>query len=173
MKRNLKLAGIGLGVLGLLALSLFSVVIAAQGRSLAQGCCSLTQAPGIQSQTRVFDPAQYKGKVLVVNFMAEWCTGCWAELPGFVKLHQELKDRGLAFVGISVQSSREGTQKMIQQFGIPYPVFLDPEGKIAVERYRLTGMPSTFIYDKGGKLVKSLRGEVSASVLKAIVEGLL
>lgn len=176
MKWLTKFAWVALGGVGLLGLSVFTVATVAQDRGLAQGCClqpAVAQASQIQNQASAFDPAQYRGKVLVVNFMAEWCASCWVELPGFVKLYREFKDRGLSMVGISVQSSVEGTQTLIKQFSIPYPVFLDPEGKVAVERYRLTGMPSTFIYDKGGKLVKSLRGEVSAEVLRAIVEGLM
>lgn len=171
-----KSAWLPLSRLGLLGLLVFSIAIVANREGFAQGCCLLptvAQVSQIQSQASAFDPAQYQGKVLVVNFMAEWCTGCWAELPGLVNLYQEFKSRGVAFVGISVQSSKEGTQNLIKQFGISYPVYLDPDGKLAVGRYRLTGMPSTLIYDKNGKLVKSLRGKVSSSVLRAIVEGLL
>lgn len=177
MKPLSKGVWIGLGVLAFLALSFISLAIVVPRTGLA--CCPLpaaaaqAQASGIQSEASTFDPAQYRGKVLVVNFMAEWCTGCWAELPGFVRLYREYKGRGLAVVGISVQSSREGTLKLIKQFGISYPIYLDSEGRLAVERYRLTGMPSTFIYDKSGRLVKSLRGEVPEQVLRAIVEGLL
>jgi peroxiredoxin len=158
----------GLGVLGFLVLVSFS--LANQGRSLTQPAA---QVKGIQSEATAFNPAQHKGRVLVVNFMAEWCTGCFEELPEFVRLYQKFKDRGLAMVGISVQSSREGTLQIMRQFDIPYPVYLDPQGKVAAGQYRLTGMPSTFIYDRSGKLVKSIRGVVSDQVLKATVEGLL
>lgn len=164
------------GILALLALAFVALTIAPP--RAVRTCClpageGTAQALGIQGMASAFDPAHYRGKVLVVNFMAEWCPGCWAELPAFVRLYQEYRGRGLAVVGISVGSSREGTLKLIQQFGIAYPVYLDPEGHVAVERFRLTGMPSTFIYDQNGKLVRSLRGEVSEPMLKAIVEALL
>ncbi|WP_341474609.1 TlpA disulfide reductase family protein [Thermus altitudinis] len=165
-----------LGILASLALAF--VFPAASPLQADRTCCppsggGATLAPGIQGMASAFDPAQYRGKVLIVNFMAEWCPGCWSELPGLVRLSWKYKDRGLAVVGISVGSLREGTLKLIQQFGIAYPVYLDPEGRVAVERFRLTGMPSTFIYDKNGKLVRSLRGGVSEPVLKTIVAALL
>ena len=46
--------------------------------------------------------AQWKGKVLVVNFWATWCVPCREEMPEFVKLQSELGDRGLQFVGIAI-----------------------------------------------------------------------
>ena len=46
--------------------------------------------------------AQWRGKVMVVNFWATWCEPCRAEMPEFVKIQRELGPKGLQFVGIAV-----------------------------------------------------------------------
>src|SRR5689334_7855194 len=49
-----------------------------------------------------FNSADFSGKVLVVNFWATWCIPCIQEIPSFNKVHRELKDKGVAVVGISM-----------------------------------------------------------------------
>jgi thiol-disulfide isomerase/thioredoxin len=146
----------------------------AQGQAVAQ-CCPIPspQSAPIQGVAATFDPARYKGQVLVVNFMAAWCPSCYAEIPGFVKLYPKLQGKGVVFVAIAVQTTREETEALVRRFSIPYPIYLDPSGGVAVDRYRLQAMPTTLIFDKQGRKVKELRGEVSAEALWAHLEGLL
>ena len=49
--------------------------------------------------------ADFKGKVVIVNFWATWCGPCKIEIPDFVKLYSEYKDKGLVIVGISIDDS--------------------------------------------------------------------
>jgi peroxiredoxin len=110
--------------------------------------------------------------VVVVNFMAGWCRPCWGEIPGFVEVYEDFKMQGLTVVGISLQTPRDQTQTMIDQLGITYPVYEDATGQVALDRFRLRSMPTTFIF-KGGREVERLDGEVSAQQLRDAVEGLL
>ena len=114
----------------------------------------------------------YRGKVVVVNYMAGWCKSCWGEIPGFIEVHNEYKDRGVTVVGISLQTSREQTQVMIDRLGIPYPVYEDLEGYTASNRFRLKAMPTTFIFNDG-QLTSRLDGPVSAQALRSYVEDAL
>lgn len=155
----------------ILAIGLF---LLAPGQAVAQ-CCPIPspQSAPIQKDAAAFDPARYKGQVLVVNFMAAWCPSCYAEIPGFVKLYPKLQGKGVAFVAIAVQTTREETEALVRRFSIPYPVYLDESGRVAVDKYRLQAMPTTLIFDKQGRKVKELRGEVSAEALWAYLGGLL
>lgn len=119
-----------------------------------------------------FDPARYKGQVLVINFMAAWCPSCYAEIPGFVRLYPKLQEKGVAFVAIAVQMEREEAEALVKRFSIPYPVYLDGDGRWSVERYRIQTIPTTLIFDKQGRRMKELRGEVSAEALWAYLGGL-
>lgn len=174
MRLLFKSLGVGLGMGASLALLLASLALVGPGVA----CCPLppaagqAQASGLLGEANAFDPARYRGKVLVVNLMAEGCAGCWAELSGLERVYRAYRGRGLAVLGIAVGSSGEGILRLAKRFGLSYPIYLDPEGRL-LERRRLTGMPSILVYDKSGRLVRSLRGEVPEPELRAIVEGLL
>ena len=91
-----------------------------------------------------------KGKVVLVNFWATWCPPCRKEIPDLDALYSRFKDSGFVILGIS--DEEEGkvrpfatTQK------IKYPILLDP-GRKVTERFRVGGIPKSFIYDREGKL---------------------
>lgn len=149
------------------------IFLLAQGQVVAQ-CCPIPSPQGapIQGDAIAFDPARYKGQVLVINFMAAWCPSCYAEIPGFVRLYPKLQEKGVAFVAIAVQTKREEAEALVKRFSIPYPVYLDGDGGLSVEKYRIQYMPTTLIFDKQGRRMKELRGEVSAEALWAYLGGL-
>jgi thiol-disulfide isomerase/thioredoxin len=131
------------------------------------------EAAGIVGDAASLDvAASYPGKVVVVNYMAGWCQSCWGEIPGFIDVYEEYKGRGVVMIGISLQTPREQTQTMIDRLGIPYPVYQDLEGNVALNRFRLKTMPTTLIF-KDGQLTYRLDGEVSAQVLRSYVEDAL
>ena len=127
----------------------------------------------IAGEAAALDLSRYTGRVVVVNFMAGWCPSCWAEIPGFLEVYHDLKDRGLVLVGIALQTPVEDTRRMIQRLGITYPVYLDEDGRASIERFGLRSMPTTLIFDQTGRLVQHLAGEVPADVLRRILEELL
>lgn len=133
----------------------------------------LSLASGIQGQAANLDLSQYAGQVVVVNFMAGWCASCWAEIPDFVEVYEDHKTQGLVMLGISLQTPPEQTLSMIEQMGISYPVFQDEDGKVALERFGLRAMPTTFVYNRKGELAKRLDGEVSGQMLLAAINDLL
>ena len=111
----------------------------------------------------------YAGKVVVVNYMATWCTACQAEVPGLVKTFDRFRDRGVQLVGVSLQTSRGETRAMIGKLGIDYPVYLDSTGAAATQRFHLLGMPTTLVF-KDGRLIRRFDGEISGARLGAYLE---
>ena len=66
--------------------------------------------------------ADYKGKVVIVNFWATWCGPCKVEIPDFVSLYAEYKDKGLVIVGISINDSAEELKSFMAEYKMNYPV---------------------------------------------------
>lgn len=102
-------------------------------------------------------------KVVLINFWATWCGPCRREIPDLVALQRDLKDKGFEVVGLTVEdpvSDREAVQDFAKRLSINYKVgfsskemfFIfngaDPRGPI----------PQTFIFDRNGKLVDSVKG---------------
>ena len=135
-------------------------------------------APDFQARTpddRPVHLADYKGKVVFLNFWATWCEPCREEMPGMERLHRAYKDRGLVVLAVSRDSQGASVvNPFVKKFGLTFPVALDP--KMAVrERYGVWAVPSTFIIDRAGKRVLFANGsrEWDSKSAHALMESLL
>jgi Thiol-disulfide isomerase and thioredoxins len=115
--------------------------------------------------------AAYRGRPLVVNFFASWCTPCLAELPGFERVHQELNQQ-VAFLGLNLQDRPADGRWVVEETGITYDVGRDPSGEL-FRTLRGVAMPTTVFVDAQGRVVDVHSGELSAGALKSKIEGLL
>lgn len=103
--------------------------------------------------------ATFKGKVILVNFWATWCGPCRAEVPDLVELQTEHRD-DLVVLGILVQDAwDEDVQAFAAEFKVNYPL-LDASRRTDVEEAfgPMWGLPTTFIVDRAGKIVKKQTG---------------
>jgi peroxiredoxin len=94
--------------------------------------------------------ADYKGKVLALNFWATWCPPCREEIPEFIEAYKSLKDAGLEILGLSVDSlPLEKLREWTVKAGINYPVAVaTPE---ILEAYRPGELiPTTILIDRKG-----------------------
>jgi peroxiredoxin len=92
--------------------------------------------------------SQHKGKVVLVDFWAQWCEPCKKELPELEKLHKQYGGR-VVFLGISIDKQKDNAEKLARQLGITFEVLLDPAGSVA-STYDLPKMPTSFLVDKKG-----------------------
>jgi thiol-disulfide isomerase/thioredoxin len=100
--------------------------------------------------------ADYKGKVIFLNFWATWCMPCVAELPSIEKLHSQFKD-DVAFLLISNESSEKvKNYHTKKEYTVPFHI-QDSESVIPQQYYH-QGIPTTFIINKNGKIVKASSG---------------
>ena len=102
--------------------------------------------------------ANYRGKVVFLNFWATWCPPCVEEMPSMEMLYQKLQGREFEILAINVGGEGE---KIIRPFmdkhSLTFPVLLDPDKK-TYGLYRLTGIPETFIIDKNGIIDSKIIG---------------
>ena len=116
--------------------------------------------------------ADYKGKVVIVNFWATWCGPCKTEIPDFVKLYSEYKDKGLVIVGISVDDSPEQLQAFMKEFGMNYPVVqMTPDVETAWGPFY--GYPTSFIVARDGSICTKHIGPASKEQFEREIKALL
>lgn len=117
------------------------------------------------------DSESFRGKVLVVNYWATWCGPCRFETPSLVNISNEFKNRGVELVGVTVDDNLEDVPPFIEKYKIPYKILLpgnDPNlGNGSLK------LPTTFLYDKNGKLAKKYTGMVLESTLRSDIESIL
>jgi peroxiredoxin len=121
--------------------------------------------------------AQYKGKVVLLNFWATWCGPCQVEMPHLQKLHTDFSAKGLVILGISADEARDKSKvkPLITGKGITYPVLLDPT-RVVVGQYNPTSiLPYNVIVDRTGAIAKQHSGYNPGDelTLRAEIEALL
>jgi len=100
----------------------------------------------------------YKGKVVLLNIWATWCPPCVEEMPSMEKLYRELKNEGFEILAISVDvSGAETVIPFMKKHKLSFPALTDTIG--AIKRlYQTTGVPESFVIDKGGIIVEKIIG---------------
>ena len=94
---------------------------------------------------------ELRGNVVVVNFWATWCPPCRKEMPDLETLYKQFKDQGLVILAISDEDAGK-VRPFVAEQKVTYPILLDPGRKVN-ELFQIEGIPKTFVYDRGGKLV--------------------
>lgn len=111
--------------------------------------------------------SDYKGKVMVLNFWTTWCTYCQEEMQELIDFTNEVKSLDINVVAINVTNT-ERSKKAVEQFinstEIPFVIGLDEDGEITKD-YRVIGIPTTFIIDKGGRMKRIFYGPITKEIL--------
>jgi cytochrome c biogenesis protein CcmG/thiol:disulfide interchange protein DsbE len=123
-------------------------------------------APGEQSL------ADYRGKVVVLNFWASWCPPCIEDLPLLQRTQRRIERRGGVVLGVNYKDIPEDALGMAERFGLTYPTVRDRDGEYA-EEYATAGIPETFVVDRKGRIAASRRGPVDRQWLDAALGPLL
>jgi cytochrome c biogenesis protein CcmG/thiol:disulfide interchange protein DsbE len=112
--------------------------------------------------------ADYRGKVVVVNFWASWCDPCEDEAPLLATLSAEQQKDGVVFVGVDSNDVVGDARKFTQRFGLGYAQAHDADGGVK-DRFGVTGFPETFVLDKTGRAVQWFPGPIDADGLRAAI----
>lgn len=115
--------------------------------------------------------SSFRGKVVFVNFWATWCKTCKDEMPSMQTLYSYMKQRDMPFEILAISMDRVTTQKEIEPFakslGLTFPILLDAWGKTD-GKYKLTGVPETYIIDQNGNVAEKIIGPRDWTTIEAV-----
>ncbi|MBN2753292.1 MAG: TlpA family protein disulfide reductase [Candidatus Goldbacteria bacterium] len=109
--------------------------------------------------------SDYKGKVVILDFWATWCPPCKAEIPFFIELQSQYGKDGLAIIGAALDDA-EKVKAFASQYGINYPIAL-ADRDTATTYGGIRGIPTTFVIDKKGNVVRQYVGYRPKEVFEA------
>lgn len=117
--------------------------------------------------------SDFKGKVVLLNFFATWCPPCREEIPELVGIYHQNKKKGLVVLGISLDMDKAPfvLKSFIKQMKIPYPILIGTQE--VAENYQISGVPTTLIINKEGKIQRRFDGLVPPDHLENALKGLL
>jgi cytochrome c biogenesis protein CcmG, thiol:disulfide interchange protein DsbE len=115
---------------------------------------------------------ELRGKVVVVNFWADWCPPCHQEAPDMVAIAEDYTSQNVVMVGINWLESESTALGFIEQYGIPYQNGLDLGAKIA-QAYRIDAAPETYVIDRNGIIAETIIGPATYDHLAEVLDGLI
>lgn len=124
---------------------------------------------------RPHELAEWRGRVVVLNFWASWCGPCREEMPEFTRLQRELGGEGLQFIGVALDES-EAVQDFLKETPVNYPILLgDAEAPAWAERLgnQLAVLPFSVVFDRAGRPVLTQAGHFRREAVLAAVRPLL
>jgi cytochrome c biogenesis protein CcmG, thiol:disulfide interchange protein DsbE len=99
--------------------------------------------------------ADYRGRVLVLNFWATWCPPCVEETPSLEAFAEKAKSLGVVVLGASVDQDPAALAAFISKYHLTYPIARDPSRALAT-RYGTLQFPETYIIDRHGRLAEKI-----------------
>ena len=97
---------------------------------------------------------EHQGKVVVVDFWASWCSPCRKSFPWLNDMQAKYKTQGLVVIGVNLDNQRTLADEFLETSPAKFSIIYDPKGQLA-KKLKVKGMPSSYIFNREGKLVGS------------------
>ena len=114
-----------------------------------------------------------RGKAVLLNFWATWCSPCKIEMPWFVELQKQYADQGLQIVGVAMDdASKDEIAKFAKDMGVNYPILIGKES-VGDQYGGVPALPESFFIGRDGKLVDKIvglkgKGEIEDAIKEAL-----
>lgn len=103
------------------------------------------------ASTPLLDLKAEAGKVVVVDFWASWCVPCRRSIPWLNQMQAKYGGQGLVVIGVNVDAERPLAERFLVETPASFRIVYDAEGRLPKE-YGVQGMPTSFVFDRSGKL---------------------
>lgn len=132
-------------------------------------------APVLRGETldgSALDLAEYRGRVVVLNFWASWCAPCRAEAGNLVAVAEQTEADGVSFVGVNIKDDANAARAFERKQEVPYPSLHDQPG-VSLTRFRAVVPqvpPTTLLVDREGRIAGRFIGGVTETELLGPVQ---
>lgn len=119
-----------------------------------------TPAPGLEAEDIggvVRTLADYRGRVVLLNFWASWCPPCLREMPSMERLRLKMAGRSLEIVALDSAEMLAEVQSYLSRVKLGFPILLDPFGS-NTQRWKVFALPTSFLLDAKGRVRYVLTG---------------
>ena len=113
--------------------------------------------------------ADYRGRWVLVNVWASWCTPCRDESPALERFYRAHRERRFMILGIDSNDLSDDALSFVRKYGITYPQLRDGSGDYSQEELGTTGVPESFLVGPDGRLVLHRLGPVTSDYLDSNV----
>ena len=165
-------------VVALLALLAYGVSSTGTDASIEQAIASGKRppAPAI-TLPRLDGPgkaslADFRGRVVVLNYWASWCEPCRVESPLLERWHRRMARRGGTVLGVDVLDVTSDAKAFVRRYRLTYPMLRDAEGETQ-RKFGVVAYPETLVIDRAGRIAAVKRGPVDEAFMRREVEPLL
>lgn len=136
------------------------LLVAATGRAADFEARPASPAPELAARELGGAPrtlADYRGKVVLLNFWASWCPPCLREMPSLERLREKMAGRPLEILALDSAETREEVSAYLARMKLGFTVLLDPDGS-NTRRWKVFALPTTFLIDADGRVRQVLKG---------------
>lgn len=102
--------------------------------------------------------ADYRGKVVIINFWASWCPECLEEMPSLNGLYTKFRKQDLIVLGITSDRKKDPVLEVLKKIPVAYPLLLETGGGVFIRKYVVIGLPTTVIVDRRGFIAERIVG---------------
>ena len=116
-----------------------------------------------------------RGQVVLVNVWATWCPPCRAEMPAMQQVYEEYREQGFEILAVNAtnQDTLANLDPFIAEYGLTFPILLDPSGDVT-RLYRVLSLPTSFFVGRDGVISEIVvGGPMDEALLRARIEKLL
>ena len=116
--------------------------------------------------------ADYRGKLVLLNFWATWCAPCRKEMPLFSEWQRDYRAQGLQIIGISMDDDIASVKQLLAQRPVRYPIVMG-DARLGERFGGVLGLPLSFLIDAQGRIVARYQGEGDLADMEAKLKQLL
>jgi peroxiredoxin len=114
----------------------------------------------------------YRDNVVLINNWATWCPPCKAEMPTLAAYYNEHTSEGFTIIAIEAGDNVEGISQFAKNYGLKFPVWLDPNGT-SLRAFGNGTLPNSYVIDRSGTVRYAWTGEISRAMLEKYITPLL
>jgi peroxiredoxin len=120
------------------------------------------------------DVSAYRGNVILLNFWATWCGPCRYEVPIFVELQDEYRDRGFTVLGVSTDDPPDRMRQFAEEHRMNYPALVGRDDGAIMDAYGpIWAIPVSFIIDRDGYVCRKQMGIATKEQFERMIEAVL